>query len=576
MTSIPLREQEQTRTLRAAWRVIEPYWRSRSNWGGYLLLIGIIVGAIASTYLQVGLTKYTGATMDALGKHDASAFWGILPGYFAEIGGTVAIALLSLFAKSALQIIWRTWMTERYLSRWFGHDTLYRIEREALIDNPDQRIAEDIDQMITNAFTLAFGLIATLMQMGAFTEQLWTLGGALQFSAFGQEWIVPGYMVWVAIGYAILTTGLSHWVGHPLMRLTFQQQRYEAGFRFMMVGVREHAEQIALYGGAATEARRMRGAFEAVRVNFWQLLRVNIAFTGMSTFWTLLGALVPLTSAAQRYFGGEISLGEIMRIVAAFGYVTASLTWFVQNYTTIQLFRVVVGRLHGLELASEEREFVNSDIHRTEGSKCGLTVTDLALRNPQGVLLNESISWTVHPGERWLVRGESGVGKSTLMRAISGIWPYGQGHIDLPSGAQTLFLSQKNYLPSGTLKGALCYPSREEAFSDELCRQTLEDVHLNGYVGRLHEDDRWGQRLSPGEQQRVALGRVLLHRPDYLFLDESTSALDQGTERALLRLLAERLPETAIVFITHRPAPEEFHSRVLAVKATAAREPVPT
>jgi vitamin B12/bleomycin/antimicrobial peptide transport system ATP-binding/permease protein len=558
--------------LKSAWRVIEPYWRSKSNWAGYLLLTGIIVGAIASTYFQLGLTKYAGATMDALAKHDSRAYWRLLPGYFGTIGGTVAIALLSLFAKSALQIIWRTWMTERYLSRWFGHDTLYRIERERLIDNPDQRITEDIDQMITNGFLLAFGLIATLMQMGAFTEQLWTLGGALQFKAVGREWVLPGYMVWIAVAYAIVTTGLSHWMGRPLMRLTFAQQRYEAGFRFMMVGVREYAEQIALYHGAATEIRRMRSAFEAVRLNFWQLLRVNIAFTGMSTFWTLLGALVPITAAAQRYFAGQISLGEIMRIVTAFEVVMVSLTWFVQNYATIQLFRVVVGRLHGLELASEVGEPGNGDIDRVESSASALTVVDLVLRSPQGIALNDNISWTVRPGERWLVRGASGVGKSTLMRAVSGIWPYGQGRIDIPRGASTLFLSQRNYLPSGSLKGALCYPSQEERFGDELCRQILEDVRLGAYSGRLHEDDRWGQRLSPGEQQRVALGRVLLQKPDYLFLDESTSALDQSTEQVLLSLLIQRLPETAIVFVTHRPAPEDFHSRVLAVKPAASRE----
>lgn len=554
--------------------MIEPYWRSKSNWAGYLLLAGIIVGAVASTYFTLGLTKYGGATMDALAKHDPSVYWRLLPGYCRQIGGMVAVALLSLFAKSALQIIWRTWLTERYLSRWFGHDTLYRIEREGLIDNPDQRITEDIDQMITNAFTLAFGLISTLMQMGTFTEQLWTLGGALQFNVAGREWTIPGYMVWVAVGYALVTTGLSHWVGRPLMRLNFEKQRYEAEFRFMMVGVREHAEQIALYRGAPTEIRRMRAGFEGVRLNFWQLLRVNMAFTGVSTLWTLMGALVPVVSAAERYFAGEISLGEITRIVFAFEIVMTSLTWFVQNYTTIQLFRVVVARLHGLELASEVGELGKGDIHRMDGSDSALTVADLVLRSPQGIPLSDSISWTVHPGERWLVRGDSGVGKSTLLRAVSGIWPYGQGRIYVPRGASTLFLSQKNYLPSGSLKGALCYPSREESFSDDLCRQTLQEVRLGAYVGRLHEDDRWGQHLSPGEQQRVALGRVLLQKPDYLFLDESTSALDQGTEQALLSLLIQRLPETAIVFVTHRPAPEEFHSRVLAVKPAATRESV--
>lgn len=567
-----LRQQEQTHTLRAAWRVIKPFWRTKSNWTGYLLLVGIITAAVASTYFTVGLTKYAGSTMDALAKHEPGAYWRLLPGYFTNIGAMIIIALLSLFAKAALQIIWRTWLTERYLVRWFGRDTLYRIEREALIDNPDQRITEDIDQMITNAFTLAFGLIETLVQMSAFTEQLWILGGALRIHLGGQEWALPGYMVWVAIGYAGLTTGISHLVGRRLMPLNFEKQKREAEFRFMMVGVREHAEQIALYQGAATEIRRMRAGFEAVRLNFWQLLRVNMAFTGTVTLWNLVGGLVPTISAAQRYFAGEISLGEITRIVAAFEIVLGSLTWFVQNYQTVQLFRVVVARLHGLELASEMAEPRGGKLQYTEGSDGVLTVADLILRNPQGMPLNDEIAWEIKPGDRWLVRGESGVGKSTLMRAVSGIWPYGDGEIRLPRGARLLFLSQKNYLPPGSLKAALCYPAGEGSFSDEICRQTLRDVRLGAYVERLHESDRWGQRFSPGEQQRVALGRALLQQPDYLFLDESTSALDQSTEQALLSLLVQRLPEAAIVLVTHRPAPEDFHHRVLSVKPALARE----
>ena len=398
---------------------------------------------------------------------------------------------------------------------------------------------------------------------------LWTLSAAMLCSPSISRACSSDRASRVAVVYSAFSTWVTHFVARALMPLHFRKQRAEAEFRFMMVGVREHAEQIALYRGATTEVRRMRMGFEAIRVNFWQLLRVNLRFTAIRTLWGLLSTVIPIICSAPRYFAHAITLGDVTQIARAFEMVGAALFWLVDNYETVQIFRVVVRRLHGLELASERSELTTEGVDYAAVPQEGLTATELVLRTPQGDLLNQKLALAVRPGERWLITGESGVGKSSLIRAVAGIWPYGSGVIRMPSGANTLFLSQKNYVPSGTFKAALCYPAEESDFSDEACRQTLRDARLPGYAERLHEVDRWAQRMSPGEQQRLAFGRALLLRPDFLFLDESTSALDPATERAVYSMLVRQLPHAAIVHISHRASLDDFHTNVLHVTPAA-------
>jgi putative ATP-binding cassette transporter len=277
-----------------------------------------------------------------------------------------------------------------------------------------------------------------------------------------------------------------------------------------------------------------------------------------------------MVAALPRYFAHAVTMGGMNQLSGAFASVNSSLSWFVFNYTSLQGFRVVVARLSGLDRAADPPPRTEPSITRTTTKDRALTVTGLALRTPAGRRLAERLSFSVGPGERWLLRGESGVGKSTLMRALAGIWPYGAGSIAVPEGATLLFLAQKNYMPPGTLKAALCYPSEESAFDEATCRQALIDCRLGGYMERLSEVARWGQRLSPGEQQRLAFARAMLHRPDYLFLDESTSALDTATERHLYEMLVERLPDTAILSISHRNTLDAIHSHKMDIVAAEA------
>ncbi|HTD03879.1 ABC transporter ATP-binding protein/permease [Undibacterium sp.] len=559
-------------TLKAAWRLIEPFWIHGPKWKAYGLLALVIAGTVMGTMTNARMIQWAGKSMDALTHYEAASYWQLYVQWAWLLLALLVFHVVSTFANRALHIEWRTWLTDRFLQRWLARETFYRIEREQTVDNPDQRITEDIDQLITHSFNLSVGLFSTVLRLGTFASLLWVASGPLAFTLLGTRWTVPGYMVWIAVIYAAVMTGLTHLVGHRLMRVNFNKQRVEADFRFTMVGVREHAEQIALYHGAQTEIRRMQAGFMAVRRNFWQVLRVSLPYEAFQMGMGLILSLVPAVLVAPRYFSREITYGGMTQVTLAFVSVYSSLSWFVSYYETLQLFRVVVKRLYGLERACEVVTPVRDGVDYAATPQGNLIVTDLVLRTPHGAALNRPVDLVVAPGQRWLVKGESGVGKSTLMRGLAGIWPYGKGQIRMPAEAGILFLSQKNYLPPGTLKAALCYPAEESAYSDEACQHALVDACLPVYVARLHETDRWSQRMSPGEQQRLAIGRALLQRPDFLFLDESTSALDPATERVVYQTLLRVLPACAIVHVSHRPSLDEFHDRVLQVQPAESGE----
>jgi putative ATP-binding cassette transporter len=372
-------------------------------------------------------------------------------------------------------------------------------------------------------------------------------------------------MVWVAIVYAVFGTAITHWLGRPLIGLRFNQQRYEADFRFGLVRLRENAESIALYGGEQGERTGLRASFEQVWRNWWNLMRYTKRL-GWFTFGYQQAALIfPFVVAAPRYFSGAIQLGGLIQISSAFGEVQKALSWFVTAYTDLVEWKASTDRLIGFDqaIAQASAEHGTDGGIREEPSANGLVVRDLDLDLPDGTPLLRDVDLAMVPGEQLRVSGPSGSGKSTLFRAIAGIWPFGKGQIALPEGS--LFLPQRPYMPIGTLRAAVTFPAQEGAFTDEAVAAALRECGIEAYAGRLDESDHWGRRMSPGEQQRLAIARAVLHRPRWLFLDEATSALDEATERRLLALLHERLPDTAIVSITHRPAPAGDHTREVRI-----------
>jgi vitamin B12/bleomycin/antimicrobial peptide transport system ATP-binding/permease protein len=565
MTERPaVRAIAHTAAFKAIWALVRPFWLSPKKLLHGGLLIALLLLALVSTYVAVALTHWQGAFADMMVHYDHAR---IVP-VFLVLGGILVLEIVSVtatnFVTAALSIRWRSWLTTRFLRGWLSGKSFFWIEQGRLVDNPDQRITEDIDQFVTTTLSLVLGLFGTVVSLISFSTMIWTKSGSVDFKAWGLSIHIPGFMLWIAIGYALLTTAIVQFAGRRLVTLNFQKQQAEANFRFMMAGVREHAEQIALLEGGATEVGRMQQGFEGVRRNFWRIAFFNLHFTPVNAGIVFISAFFPMIALMPRYFSHSVSYGDITQMAAAFGRVSIGLQWFVVNYVTVQQYRVVVARLRGLDIAVKS-PLVTPGPRYVHSISSQIEVRLLELSTPEGRALLAGVNFCVRPGERWLIRGASGVGKSTLLRALAGIWRFGSGEIAVPERAKLLFLPQKNYLPPGSLRQALCYPGEVDAFDDAMCRRALADCQLGDYQESLDLDAPWGHRMSPGEQQRLGFARALLQQPDYLLLDESTSALDEENERRLYELITERFPQIAIVSISHHRSVEAFHTHLLDI-----------
>lgn len=551
--------------LRHAWDLAWPYWRSEEKWSATALLVSIVALNLTAVWLNVRLNSWNRAFYDALQHYDWPQFW-----YQFGIFGLIAFALIfvavySLYLRQVLQIRWRRWLTERYLHGWLGNQTYYRMQlNRAVTDNPDQRISDDLDAFASSTLSLSLGLLSSVVTLLSFLSILWTLSGALVIPLGGTRIVVPGYMVWAALIYAVAGTWLTHWIGNPLVKLNFDQQRYEADFRFSLVRLRENAETVAFYGGEAREYDGFTSRFARIIGNWFALIRRQKKLTWLTTGYAQLAIVFPFIVAAPRYFSKVIELGGLMQISSAFAQVQDSLSFIVNSYTTIAQYQSVVERLSGFsgridEIATERGAAQPIAIERT-GS--GVAVEGLDLTLPDGTPLRRDIALAAGPGQPVLITGPSGIGKSTVLRAIAGLWPFGRGHIRVADG-RALFLPQRPYLPLGTLADALAYPRAAAELPRERLVEALHAVGLGHLAPHLDEDGHWAQRLSIGEQQRLAFARVLLVRPEIVFLDEATSALDEAAEMALYRLLREASWRPTIVSVGHHGTLRRFHETVV-------------
>jgi putative ATP-binding cassette transporter len=440
-------------------------------------------------------------------------------------------------------------------------------------DNPDQRIADDIDSFVSQTLALTLGFLESAITLVSFVGILWNLSGALTFTLAGVGVTVPGYMVWTALVYALVGSYLTMRVGRPLIRLNFDQQRYEADFRFSLVRFRENVEGVALYGGEKDESDIFKGRFDKVVGNWWAIMKRQKRLSWLTNGYAQAAVIFPILAAAPRYFSGAMQLGGLMQTASAFGQVQGSLSWFVDAYAELASWRATVDRLTSFSRAMDEvREAHANGLARTTADEDVLSVRELALALPDGNPMVEPVGLTVRKGESLLISGPSGTGKSTLLRAIAGLWPYGTGAITLPGRGRTLFLPQKPYLPMGDLRAVLSYPTPAGGFDDEALRAALADCGLKRLTGLLDDERYWAQTLSPGEQQRLAFARMLLQKPDWLFLDEATSALDEDGEAQLYALLRERLPDAAVVSVGHRSSLLPFHGQRVILR-TAKLQP---
>jgi len=433
-------------------------------------------------------------------------------------------------------------------------------------DNPDQRISEDLRLFTSNTLDLALGLLGSAVTLVSFVSILWLISGPLAFGLGPLQVEIPGYMVWVAALYALIGSGLTHLIGRPLIPLSFQQQRLEADFRFNLVRLREHAEAVALYGGEPVERQTLAGRFERVRANWWQLMRFTKNLTFLTVGYNQIADIFPILVAAPRYFAGAISLGVLTQISNAFGQVQGSLSWFIESYPDLATWKATVDRLLTFQAAMDQatREASRADgIRLIRNGQGGVRAERLKLALPDGRVMLAEAALEVGPGQHVLIGGPTGSGKTTLFRALAGIWPFGGGQIEVPAGARVLFVPQRPYMPIATLRESLTYPSSAGSFDDAAVAEALGAVGLARLGGRLDDVQNWGALLSGGELQRLAIARAILQQPDWLFLDEATSALDEAAEAELYALLRERLPQAAIVSIAHRPGVAPFHETQL-------------
>ena len=548
---------------RGFWQLFKGYWSSPEKWKARGLLISVIVLNLIMVYLLVRINDWYRIFYDALQAYDWTSFWPLIGEFTVLAFIYIIIAVYAVYLRQMLTISWRTWMTEQYLARWMQGQVYYRLQvLRSDTDNPDQRISEDINQFVSLTLTLFVGVLKQLTTLGAFAVVLWNLSGLITIPIGDAEFTVYGYMFWLSLLYSVLGTYFVHLVGKKLIRLNFDQQRYEADFRFSMMRVRENSESIAFYRGEMAEGVGFKERFANVIKNYWGLMRRTKLLNFYVNGYGQLAIIFPLIMAAPRYYAGEIALGGLMQTISAFGRVQDALSFFVDSYSSIAELAAVIQRLTGFTEHMEECVRVKSTIERGEGTANELTLQDLSITLPDGLPLLTACTLALPHGSRILVTGASGAGKSTLLRALAGIWPYGSGTITLPAGAKRLFLPQRPYLVLGSLRRALSYP-RTVAASDEEIARILTCVGLDHFSARLDEVDDWSRILSLGEQQRLAFARILLIRPDWIFLDEATSALDEPRERALYELLHQELPSASIISIGHRSTLFALHDTEL-------------
>lgn len=554
-----------------AWRLSTPYFSSDEKWKARALLAAIVALNLGAVYMLVLINEWNRVFYDALQNKDAAVFWRELGRFTYLAFGFIVIAVYRFYLTQLLEMRWRAWMTGHYLDRWLAQQRFYQMElaryakgENAPPDNPDQRLAEDMNLFTSYTVGLSMGLLNAVVTLVSFVGILWSLSGSFGFTFQGTAYDIPGFMVWMAVIYCLLGSVATHYIGRPQIALNFQQQRYEADFRHHLVRVREYSESIALDKGEPVERKQLGLRFADVLGNYLKLINAQKRLTWFTAGFGQAAVVFPFIVAAPRFFSGAIQLGELMQIASAFGRVQDSLSWFVDNYSNLAAWRATTDRI-----TSFEDSFAAMHLQRPDGAQAdgedALAIEDLQLALPGGAALLGAHGLRLAPGDTVLLKGPSGSGKSTLFRGLAGIWPWAQRKMRLPADFATraMFLPQRPYFPNGRLRDALAYPEPADQHSDAELQQALRDALLPGLVQRLDEHDAWGQKLSGGEQQRLAIARALLKKPRWLFADEATSALDEAAESTLYQRLLERVREQngALVSIAHRPSVAGHHQR---------------
>jgi vitamin B12/bleomycin/antimicrobial peptide transport system ATP-binding/permease protein len=562
-------------------KLVMPYFQSDQKWQARGLLLAIVLLNLGTVFMAVQFNDWNGVFYDALQNKNEPVFWQQLTRFTYLAFGSIAIAVYKFYLTQVLEMRWRQWMTSHYLQRWLSNQTFYKLEltrfsrptKNALdsainTDNPDQRISEDVNQFTTQTISLCMGLLNSVVTLVSFVGILWGLSGAFSFALGDSSYTIPGYMLWAAVVYCFVGSVLTHYIGKSQISLNFFQQKYEADFRHHMVRVREYSESIALDKGESVEKTQLDTRFATVISNYLALIKAQKNLIWFTSFFGQAAIIFPFLVASPRFFSGTIQLGQLMQISSAFGQVQNSLSWFVDSYSGLASWRATTDRLTSFDenMTSSEALLTTQTVSSVDSNS--LSTSDLTLSLPNGNVLLAHAVLTAHAGDAILLNGHSGSGKSTLFRAFAGIWPFTKGQIQMPANA--MFIPQRPYFPNGSLRDALAYPEPAAKYDDAALQTALTDALLPQLANRLDDKEAWGQMLSGGEQQRLAIARVLLKKPQWIFADEATSALDVETENTLYKRLVAvvLLAKGAIISIAHRPSVAAFHNTTWVLEKT--------
>lgn len=554
--------------------LITPYWNSEEKKSARLYLAGIITLTIAAVYMTLLLNEWFNSFYSALQNYDSDAVYRGLLRFTGLAFAHIAFAVYSYYLQQRLALRWRKWMTKNYLAKWTGQQMYYRLEMfsQGTADNPDQRISEDINLFTARTLSFMSGLLRSATTIVCFIFVLWNLSEILSFSAAGQEFHIYGYLVWTALAYSVLGTWITHKVGHRLVSLNYLQQKLEADFRFSMVRLRETAESVAFYNGAAKEEAFLSNRFMTLLRNTLFIIKKQKQLSWLTNSYAQIAIIFPFVVAVPRYLSQNISLGGLMQIANCFGKVQDAMSYFVDVYASLAEWQSCAERLlsfdkHIAAIEKETEEKSGSLVREETHDRLRLADVTISVpamdENKRTREIISSASCTIKSGEHVILKGPSGSGKSTLLRTLAGFWPYVKGHISMPAPSEMMFIPQKPYIPMGTSAEAASYPL--ETADEEILSPLLVECGLSHLMEKTDTEADWSHILSLGEQQKLAFVRVFLRKPKWVFLDEATSAMDEETEEKMYRLLTA-LPGTTVISIGHRSTLDKWHDRVLRIE----------
>lgn len=542
---------------RKFWRITKPCidaGNRRKVIGLLLILLTLILLEVRISVLN---TFFYNGLYSSLQNKDASAFW-----FFAGINAALVIfkiihSIIEYLMRQVFEIRWLEKLNQAMVDRWLHNKNYYLLKYEKeLPDNIDQRIEQDAREFITGTVEMVRGVINSIVSTIEFTLILWQLSGVLVLAGFD----IPKGVVFFIYIFILIATALSVWIGYPLIRLNFNKEKLNGDYRYSLIRVRDHAESIAFYEGENKERSHLQEKFSAIIRNRWSIVMRMLGLDGFNTGVTQIAMILPLILQAPRFFAGQVTLGDMHQTVQSFNRLMRALSFFRLFYEEFTLYQARLNRLYGFMFTLDQLDKL--DIHKPADCSCTVTLQNFGVKDAQGNILLKDINIHLAPGSSLLIKGPSGTGKTTLLKAIAGIYPFEtMGYAQYPCCGTSLFLPQRPYMPEGTLKEAICYPGIQA--TNEQIEWAMHECRLEKYIHALDTDSDWQVNLSPGELQRVAFIRILLTKPDVAFLDETTSAVDEPTELILYGAIRKHLPHTILISVGHRSTLNQFHQEIL-------------